>query len=472
MTSQKTTFALFFGNRGFFPASLMDEAREELPRVLKQLGHDSILLDRDATRNGAVETPKEGEIYARFLRENRGRYGGIILSLPNFGDENGAVAALRDAGVPILIHAYPDDLDKMAPEKRRDSFCGKFSIMDVFFQNALKFTALKPHTIAPSNKRFADNIRHFDAVCQVVNGLKGMVVGAIGARTTAFKTVRIDEVALQRAGITMETLDLSEVFKRMGAAKRDDTYAAKQAALEACGSWQGVPDDAKDKLVRAGVVIDTLIEDYKMDAIALRCWVEFQDHLGISPCVLLGELNDRGIAAACEVDVGNAVAMHALRLASYAPATCLDWNNNYADDDEKCILFHCGPVPPSLMKGEGRITDHAILANAVGEGHGYGCNVGRIVPGNFTFGSMMTVDGRPRFYLGEGTFTDDPIPEDFFGCAGVAKIDRLQDVLLHVGKNGYRHHVSATPGRVIAPVREALNEYLEFETATPQEDGR
>jgi len=309
-------------------------------------------------------------------------------------------------------------------------------------------------------------------VCRVVEGTRGMVVGAIGARTTAFKTVRIDEVALQRNDITMETLDLSDVFARMKAVSKDDKkYAAKGDALVSTANWEGVPDDARDKLVRLGVALDDIIDEYAMDAIALRCWVEMQQQLGISPCVLLGALNDSSVAAACEVDVGNAVTMHMLALASGGPATCLDWNNNYEDEDDKCILFHCGPVPPSMMDGTGRITDHAILANAVGEGQGYGCNVGRIAPAEFTFGSMVTDAGVPRFYLGTGRFTGDPIPEEFFGCAGVAQIDRLQDVLLHVGHNGYRHHVSVTPGTVLGPVREALTRYLSLPVAVPQEEG-
>lgn len=468
MEPTKTTFAVFFGNRGFFPSELMKEARAELPRALENLGFGCLMLDESATRHGAVETAKEGQVFVNFLEENRGKYQGVILSLPNFGDETGAVAALHEADVPILIQAYPDDLDKMAPAVRRDSFCGKFSVMDVFFQYGLKFTALKPHTVHPSSSRFKENLEYFGALCRVVDGVRGMTVGAIGARTTAFKTVRIDEVALQRHGITMETIDLSHVFKRMKDIAKDAAYKDTQARLEGQASWTGVPDEAKDQIVRLGLVIEQLIAEYAMDAFALRCWLELQEQLGISPCILLGDFNQRGIPAACEVDVGNAVAMHALQLASQAPVMCLDWNNNYADDDDKCILFHCGPVPPSLMQGKGTISDHAILANAVGEGRGYGCNTGLIAPGEFTFASMMTHEGKPRFYLGQGEFTQDPIPEDFFGCAGVARIAELQDVLLHVGKNGYRHHVSATPGRCAAPVAEALDYYLDMKAALPQ----
>lgn len=467
----KSRFALFFGNRGFFPASLIASAREEMADALRKLGHETIMLDAQATRHGAVETPAEGAVYARFLKENEGKFDGVILCLPNFGDENGAVAALKDAGVPILVQAYPDELDKMAPELRRDSFCGKLSVMDVFYQNDIPFTALKPHTVSPSSVAFAAQVDYFDRVCRVVNRLPKLTVGAIGARTTPFKTVRFDELALQRAGITVETFDLTNLFAAISKVDASSgTYREKAGRLKENASFSCVPDAAFDKLVRLAVALDDIVNEWNLDAVAIRCWTEMQSELGISPCVVMGEMNDRGIPAACEVDVCNAVAMCALSLASGEAPACLDWNNNYADEEDKCILFHCGPVPRSLMSAPGSVQDHAIIANAVGEGCSYGCNVGRIKPAEFTFGSMMTEDGELRFYLGEGRFTPDPIPDDFFGCAGVAEIAGLQDVLLHVGLNGHRHHVSVTPGHIAEPLREALEYYLGFEVSVPQEE--
>ncbi len=465
----KTTFALFFGNRGFFPASLIASAQEELKRELNALGHEVLMLDTEATHYGAVETPQEGEVYASFLRANRNKFGGVIVCLPNFGDETGAVAALQECGVPVWIQAYPDEYDKMSPALRRDSFCGKISIMDVFRQYGVKFTALKPHTVKPGSQRFKANVDEFDRICQVVGGVKGMVVGAIGARTTPFKTVRIDEVALQRHGVTVETFDLSDIFLRMKVIKPEESaYGDKAKRLRAASSWQDVPGPAFDNLVRLGVTLDKLADEAKLDAMAIRCWTEMQLQMGISPCVAMGLLNGTGLAAACEVDLGNAVAMRALHLASYEPVGLLDWNNNYGEEDDKCILFHCGPMPPSLMEGQGRVADHAILANAVGQGKGFGCNVGRIKPMDFTFSSLMTDEGRVKMYLGEGRFTSDPIPDNFFGVGGVAEIRNLQDVLLHIGITGHRHHVSITPGQVQSPLREALGNYLNFDVALPQ----
>lgn len=464
MKHNKTTFALFFGNRGFFPASLIKGARRELVNTLKKLGYKTLIMDKKATCHGAVETVEEGKVYADFLYRNQGKFGGVILCLPNFGDETGAVAALKHVGVPILIQAYPDELDKMAPELRRDAFCGKFSIMDVFCQYGVKFTALKPHTVSPTSRTFAENIDYFDKLCRVVNGMRDMVVGAIGARTTPFKTVRCDELTVQKYGITVETFDLSDVFMRMEKLKSGSREVRDKAGkLRSYTSWKDVPRKAFDNLVRLGVVFDNMIEEYGMDAVTIRCWVEMQQHLGISPCVLLSELNDRSIPTACEVDVGNAVMMYALSKATGKPAACLDWNNNYGDDENKCILFHCGPVPQSLMTGKGRVTDHSILANVVGPGCSYGPNVGRIAPTDFTYGSMLTEDGSLKVYMGRACFTKDRIPEDFFGCAGVAKFDNLQEVLQTIGYRGYRHHVSISPGMVLDPVREAFEKYLGYD---------
>jgi len=204
----KTTFALYFGNRGIFPGELIAAARKDMIKAVTKAGCDYIILDEKATRFGGVESPAEGKIYAEFLKTNAGKFDGVILSLPNFGDENGATQALQDAGVPILIQAYPDEIGLMDVTHRRDSYCGKFSMTDVFYQFGVKFTVLAPHTCHPSSKEFAKQLDIFAATCRVVKGMKACKAGAIGARVTKFKTVRYDELALQKHGVTVESYDL------------------------------------------------------------------------------------------------------------------------------------------------------------------------------------------------------------------------------------------------------------------------
>lgn len=461
---QSVTFALYFGNRGFFPETLIASARAELTATVQAQGYGALMPDVSLTRYGAVETAEEGRAYAAFLAENRGRYQGVILCLPNFGDENGAIAALRDCGVPILILAYPDEQGKLDFAHRRDSFCGKFSIMYVFCQYGLPFTAWPPHTLRPDTAGFAAQLREFAAVCRVAGGMRRLTVGAVGARTTAFKTVRFDELALQKYGITVEALDLSEVLRRVGMlSAKDDKVTAKSARLTAFTDCSLVPADKLETLAKLSVALDDIAADYAMDCLSLRCWNELEQILGVAPCVLLGLLNDTGMAAACELDVGNAVAMHALKLASGEAAACLDWNNNYGSDPDRCILFHCGPVAQSLMEGAGRVTDHKMFAKSYGAGCGWGCNEGRIAAFPMTYASSKTEDGKVIFYLGEGEFTGEPIEEGFFGCGGVARIPGLQGKLLTIGRRGFRHHVSITRGSAAAALREAFTTYLGYD---------
>lgn len=464
MKIQKSRFALFFGNRGFFPSFHLENARKEMSEVLGKLGHEVLMLDAKLTRYGGVETPDEGRIYASFLEQNRGKFDGVIVCLPNFGDENGAAEAMRNVKVPILIHAYPDEMDKLSKEFRRDSFCGKISIMDVFRQQDIKFTVLKPHVVAPGSSEFTANIDHFDRVCRVVAGMRETRVGALGARTTAFKTVRIDELTLQRKGITVETYDLASIIGQIKEVDvKSERYQKKAKFLKDYSVWTGIPDEAFVSICKMGTVFDEIIEKDRLDCVALRCWIELQMQLRVSPCVLMSDMNDRGIAAACEVDIGSAVTMRAISLASGTAPSCLDWNNNFYDDPDKCIVFHCGPVPQSMMKEKGEIQDHQILATVLGNNCSFGCNVGRMRATPVTYGNLSSEDGKLRMYLGEGEITDDVVPKEFFGTAGVIKIKNLQDVLFTIGNEGFRHHVGLASGRVKEPLKEALGKYLGYE---------
>jgi L-fucose isomerase-like protein len=462
----RTTFALYFGNRGFFPASLIAGAREEVVQAVDGAGYGYLLPPVELTRYGAVETREEGRAYAEWLAANRGRYDGVILSMPNFSDENGAIAALQDCGVPILLQAYPDEIGKMDFEHRRDSYCGKFSIADVFHQYGLPFTMLEPHVVQPLTPAFQRNLDEFAAICRVVKGMRRFSIGCIGARTTAFKTVRFDEIALQKAGITVETFDLSDLFRRVAAMADDNgRVTAKRDRLADYTNCCKVPADKMLTLAKVGVALDDYVDAYHLDTVAIRCWTEMQAELGISPCVLLSELNDRGVVSSCEIDICSAVTMRALSLASGKPAACLDWNNNYGDDPDKVILFHCGPVAQSLMTGKGEVTDHKMFAKSQ-PGCGWGSNEGRIAAFPTTLSNCKTEDGKLTVYVTEGAFTVDPIEPAFFGCAGVCAIPGLQKKLIRLGQGGFRHHTTIGVGHLKAALDEAFVRYLGYDVAS------
>ena len=459
---KKMTFALAFCNRGFMPGELIYGARKDMIKAVTDAGYDYIAMDADLTRYGGIETREEGRLYAKWLKEHEGEYDGVIFSMPIFADENGAVTALQDAGVPILLQAYPDELGKMDFKHRRDAYCGKFSVTDVFTQYQLPFTVLKPHVVHPLTETFAQNLKDFAAICRVVNGMKRFNVGCIGARTTAFKTVRFDEITLQKYGINVESFDLSElVFKVQNMDDGEEAVLNKMESLEKYTDFSKVPIKNKLTLAKISCVIDEYIEEYQLDALTLRCWNEMETILRVCPCVLLSELNDRGIPASCEIDMCSALTMRAMYLASEEPTAVLDWNNNYGDDENKVILFHCGPVAQSLMTAKGTVTEHKMFAKG-DPGSGWGTNEGRIRAFPTTISNCQTKDGEIIIYASEAEFTDDPIEAEYFGCAGVCEIPDLQDKLIKLARGGFKHHTSVGVGHMKEVLKEAFTTYLGY----------
>ena len=457
---KKLRFAVFFGNRGFFPGEVVASARKEMSQAIITAGFEPVLMDEHLTKFGAVESMEEGKKFASFVA--REQPDGVVLCLPNFGDETSAAIACRDAGVPILIQAYPDVAGEMDFSHRRDAFCGKLSIMDVFRQYGIPFTVDVPHVIHPLDDRFIQQLRDFGGICRVVNNMRRCTVGAIGARTSAFKTVRYDEIALQKYGITVETIDLSDLLHRVDAIDNALAVGQQIDALKKFTDCSNVPAEALEKMASLRLVIDQYREELDLDMIAIRCWNELEVFYGCAPCAIAGMLGDLGVPVACEVDVCNAIMMYALKLASDSPATLLDWNNNAGEDSDSCILFHCGPVPSAMLTAKGKMVEHPMFAKSYGAGCGFGPVVDRLKPGVFTFASSKTENGEFVTYFGSGSVLDQRIESDYFGTSGVVHIDRLQQKLLSIGRNGFRHHVAVTYGSVSHVLKEAFETYLGY----------
>lgn len=458
--NHKLRFAVFFGNRGFFPGEVVASARKEMSLAIEKAGFTPLLMDESLTRFGAVETIAEAKKFAAFLQNEKP--DGVVICLPNFGDESSAAIACQDAGVPILIQAYPDVVGEMDFAHRRDAFCGKLSIMDVFRQFGIPFTIDTPHVVHPLNERFIQQLKDFGGVCRVVNGMRRCTLGAIGARTSAFKTVRYDEIALQKYGITVETIDMSDTLSRIETIVDNAAIEKEIEAIKNFTDCSKVPEESLAKMARLRLVIDQYREELNLDMIAIRCWNELEVLYGCAPCAIAGMLGDMGIPVACEVDVCNAIMMYALKLATDAPSTLLDWNNNSSDDPDSCILFHCGPVPSTMLNSKGKMVEHPMFAKSYGAGCGWGPVEGRLKPGPFTFGSSKTENGEFVTYFGTGEMLDEEIEKAYFGACGIVTIKNLQQKLVAIGRNGFRHHVAITYGNVEHVLKEAFETYLGY----------
>jgi L-fucose isomerase-like protein len=460
------TLGLIVGNRGFFPDHLCDTGRRTMIDVLQAAGADVVALGPADTKFGSVESLEDATKCADLFKAHRDRIAGVVVALPNFGDERAIANALRwaDLKVPVLVQAFPDSAEKMTIADRRDSFCGKMSACNNLTQYGIPFSLTRSHTVDPTGAEFAEDLRDFMATCRVVTGLRHARFGALGARPAAFNTVRYSEKLLERSGISVETLDLSELFGRaLKIDAGDAALAAKMSQISAYVSTKGVPAEAVVKMTRMGVVIDRWMADQRLVATALQCWTAMEEFYGVVPCTLMSLMSNGLAPSACETDIAGLVGMYALRLASGTPAALVDWNNNYADDPDKGVVFHCSNLPKDIFESGASapvMSFQAIIAGTVGRDNTFGTVEGRVRKSPFTYCRVSTDDCRGVItaYVGEGETTDDALLT--FGGYGVVKVPRLQALLRYICEHGFEHHTAMSLSQTAAAVNEAFGKYL------------
>jgi L-fucose isomerase-like protein len=457
-----TTLGVIIGNRDFFPDVLVGEARRDLLALLNDLNIKPIMLTPEQTKLGGVETYADARKCADLFSQHRSEIEGVLVVLPNFGDEKGVADTLKAAAlnVPVLVQGYPDDLNKLGVARRRDSFCGKISVCNNLTQARIPFSLTKKHVVHPSDPTFKADLAIFAAVCRTVRGLRKARFGAVGARPGAFNTVRYSEKILEKYGISVTTVDLSEILGKAGKiSASDQRIKNKLAEINAYAPSPGVPDDKMVQMSRLAVVLDEFIAANDLQATAIQCWTSLQANFGCNVCTAMSMLSQKLMPSACEVDVTGALSMYALSLASQQPSALVDWNNNYGGDDDKCVLFHCGNWPKAFAP-DTKIANAPILGSTLGVENTYGAMEGRTPAGPLTYARFTTDDaaGVIRGYLGQGTTTDDAL--DTFGHRAVAHIPRLQELMHYVCGQGFEHHVAVNPSHTAEVLAEACGKYL------------
>ena len=464
------TLGVIVGTRGFFPGHLAETGRQTVLDVLAAEGIKTIALGAQETPYGSVESVSDAQKCADLFKAHREEIDGIIVTLPNFGDERAIANSIRWSGldVPVLVQAFPDDAAHMTPDDRRDSFCGKMSVCNNLHQYGIKYSLTTLHTVDPTSASFRADLRKFISTCRVTRGLRHARVGLIGARPANFITVRFSEKLFERSGISVETVDLSEIFGRAGRLNAADAKVkAKLDQIKAYVPTAATPIHALEQMAKLGVVIEGWMAENELDASAVQCWTAMEEFYGVVPCTIMSMMSNELMPSACETDIAGVIGMYAMALASGKPSALVDWNNNYGEDPDKCVIFHCSNLPkdvfmPQSIKPEDiMVMDYqAIIAGTVGRDNTFGTIVGRVKAEPFTYCRVSTDDytGKILAYLGEGELTNDPL--DTFGGFGVAKIPNLQALLAHICENGYEHHTAINLSQSAGAVKEAFSKYL------------
>ena len=476
MKNGKTCFGVIIGTRAYFNSELARDVRRQLLQTLDRLDYEYIILPEDATPTGSssIEPREAGLKVARQFREHRDEIDGIVVSLPNFGFEIGIINAISDADlrVPVMVQACDDENDKVDLDSRRDAFCGKISVCNNLYQYGIPFTDTTLHTYSIYSPLLAQDLQRFAAVCRVVNGLRHCRIGQIGTRPLGFNTCRASEKLLQQSGITVVPADLSEIL--FAAQKIADDDPKLEEMCSRIHNYARVPEAYREKLrlqAKFSVAVEQWIAANDVQAVAIQCWDSLEQNYGCAACVTMSMLSDKLIPAACETDLAGAVSMYALALASGQAPALLDWNNNFAEERNKCVCTHCGNFPRGFIGNDDlKLGPLGVLGRTLGKVNTFGAVYAKVSEGPFTFFRISTDDTRGciKAYLGKGDITNDPYGMD--GCIAVTKVENLQRLMKYICKNGFEHHVAMCRTDVVDIVREAIESYLGWQLYVHNED--
>ena len=212
-------------------------------------------------------------------------------------------------------------------------------------------------------------------------------------------------------------------------------------------------------MAKFGAVVDHWMQQTEVGISAIQCWTSMEEYFGVVPCTVMSMMSNNLMSSACEVDICGVIGMHALRLASGTPSALLDWNNNYGNDPDKAVCFHCSNLPKDFFE-DVKMDFQLIIAGTVGKENTHGTVVGKVKSGPMSYARFSTIDseGKIRGYVGEGEFTSDPL--DTFGGAGVVRIPGMQKLLRYICEEGFEHHVAANLSSSASAVEEAAAKYL------------
>jgi L-fucose isomerase-like protein len=319
----------------------------------------------------------------------------------------------------------------------------------------------------PTDAAFRGTAQRFLAVCRVVGGIRKARYGQIGARPDAFWTCRFSEKALQALGVTVVTLDLSEIIGAVGRMKTDAAVRRVVADMKATINCSAVGDDILTKIAKFELAVKHFIADRKLDALGIQCWTSIQANLGICSCTTMSRLDDRGIPCACESDMLGALSMHALQLASGGPSCLADWNNLHNEDAELVNCWHCGVFPVSWAKAKPKMGCQEIIAGTTGRENAMGVVEFVMKDGPVTL-CRATQDNGGAFKVMLAQGAVEPNKAKTFGSYGWVRLPGIGRLYKDVLLRHFPHHVAMNRSTVGNVLWEAFGNYLGFAVFTAE----
>jgi L-fucose isomerase-like protein len=434
MTATKVGFITIV--RGTFDTGYGKSVRE---RIKEHLSRGLEVIDYSEP----VATAADAAAAVRSLPMDE--IGAMVVLQATFADGSVITEIAKATQRSIVVWGIPEPPAEpgVTPRLALNSLCG----INLAAHSLKRINAPYACVFGSPSQETADKVIQQARAFTAVQSLRGTKLLTLGEAPQGFYPSEYDADEMQRIfGVSVVKMTLDEIFARASAVPQDDVEQAKQEVALKLAHFADVPTEHAEKSIRAYLAVKQFVDEQGVSAVAAECWPRFMTEYGGAACFTLSQLNDNGIAAACETDVFGAVTMqlqHSLTKSASFFSDLVQIN----DAANTGVFWHCGAAPTSLAGAAG--AQAGVQPNRkVGLAMNFALKGGRV-----TIAKIGRSTHAYTMFLATGTAVDEPLR--FLGNSLNIKFDApVAAITETILANGLDHHYVVSYGDIVSELRQ------------------
>ncbi|HJC57969.1 MAG TPA: hypothetical protein H9700_11525 [Candidatus Eisenbergiella intestinipullorum] len=396
----------------------------------------------DINEEGLLMTYRDAK--AAYEKLSAAGVDGLIFPHCNFGQEEAVGRLAKDMNVPVLIWGPRDGWPNGLEWRPTDAQCGMFATTKLLMHYGVKYSYIE--NCETDSEVLKDGLADFLAVCSVVKAFRSLRIARISTRPKEFLSVMVNEAELlEKYDIELVPGEPTSILHRVDRILENgrERMEALLRELTEAGLSIDALGEKRYPLAAIELALMDFAGEHDCNAISCECWSMFQRKYGISPCFVLGDLNDRGLPAACENDVHAAVtSVMAVAAARYrTPSFVADLTIRHPENDNAELLWHCGSFAKRLKK-------KGVPGRIVETGKGFY----ELEGGAVTILRFDGLNGDYYLFAGEGKGVDGPVTNGNYLWVEVDDWVKWEKKFMF---GPYIHHVVGIHGNYASILREA-----------------
>lgn len=376
---------------------------------------------------GVIEYPEELDEAINFF--NAKGLDGFILMSATFHLGQLALKVAKNMKIPLLIWALPEP-PYNGGRVRLNSLVGAHLDCSNLYKSGFNNYEFIYGNV--EEEPFINKIKAWIDTLRIIKKWTNTKIGYIGSHVQGFYNIDVYEPdIIKEIDAEIEYIPLNDLFFKK--AKEQEILEEAKNINNIYNYGDNMTDDRMEKVANLSLTFKDLEKSKNYAGMAIRCWPEFANTYGISPCAAMSYFMPEHIPVACEGDIEGSLGMIAYKAIGCDEIFLADVSQLFEKEDS-FLLWHCGVAPYNTWDQKSEKTLDTYFAG------GKGVTVGFVLkPGPVTISRIDYSRGKFRLLVFEGEAL--PMDKELKGTFVKVKVPNAKKIFETMVSKGVAHHV-------------------------------